>query len=141
MAYLILALAIVCTDEGDEARAAIAIAQAQAHVKPIVKEAPIDEGSYTRATKTAQKEGKPLVVFVGCKERPIQGCVTVGTTRLSDGTTSNIVVSRNGKEGDWLKCSATDQEIRIAAGLEVRASSQEPFRVFQQQQASTVCRT
>lgn len=141
MAYLILVLAIGYGDGVDEARAAIAIAQAQAHVKPIIKEVSIEESSYTRATRTAQKEGKPLVVFVGCKERPIQGCVTVGITRLSDGTTNNIVVSRNGKEGDWLKCSATDQEIRIAAGLEVKASSQEPFRLVQQARSIQNCST
>ena len=81
--------------------------------------------TYSEGVAEFKKTGKPLVVFVGCAARPIQGAISVRTETMQGYPARCIVASVPDGNG-WLQwretlmVGASDSEIRQAIGLEVR---------------------
>ena len=78
------------------------------------------DGTYAAAASEAFAEGKPFVVFVGVKTRPVGGAVTVNVQSLEGYDKNSIVVSKPG--ANWLEwtatlpAEATDTELGNAVG-------------------------
>lgn len=102
--------------------------------------------SYQEAMAESVRTTKPLVVYVG-KDGQTLDCAIVTFSKTLEGYPKECtVVSRPEKDGNvyWVATISTrasrDDIVKSLSKKEVRASSPDPFRVFQQQ-ASTVCRT
>lgn len=83
------------------------------------------ESSYATAAARAFAQGKPLIVFLGVKARPIEGAVVVNAQALVGYDNNAIVVSRPG--ANWLEWTATlpvdatDADLVNAAGTNAGA--------------------
>lgn len=108
LAFSLIASALADTEQD------IAIAMAMANVKPTPRvQIPTDPAL---AVAESQRTGKPLIMFIGCPYRPVEGYVGVGlfTYRTYIGPGILICVPN---AGEWLptvelSATATDAEIR-----------------------------
>lgn len=74
--------------------------------------------TYSKALIRSQQTGVPVVTFVGVPKRDIPGALVVSVGELADGTKSAIVVSKDGKSGEWFPPNMTTKALRQAAGLD-----------------------
>lgn len=74
--------------------------------------------TYSKALMQSQRSGVPVVTFVGVPKRDIPGALVVSVRELADGTKLAIVVSKDGRSGDWFPPNMTTKALRQAAGLD-----------------------
>lgn len=101
---------------------------------PIVQPPPARQDwlTYSEGSAQAAKEGRPLVVFVGCPPRQVPGTLTCIATSLPGVAGPAVVIALPDGRG-WLAwestlpATATDAAILRVAGLEVRRATPVPF--------------
>ncbi len=127
MNVVLIAAAMLLATPDDDARAALALAQANAAKPTPKKEEPkveqpkpspasVDDGNFATAYYKALDAGKPLVIFVGIQVRGIPGAVCLQLDSLNGKDAQRIVVARSGlKVTHNLEADASDDAIMLAA--------------------------
>ena len=92
----------------------------------VCTDCPCEPLAYDVAARAAAQTGKPLVVYVGCKVRPIAGCVVCQASECFGDSKPRIIVAlpANGWT-DWkvdLPASTTIEEIQRIARPTVKQS-------------------
>lgn len=110
-------------------------------------QAPPVELSYQEAMAESVRTTKPLVVYVG-KDGQALDCAVVTFSKTLEGYPKECtVVSRPEKDGNvyWVATissrASRDDIIKSLSKKEVRAASQEPFRLVQQTRSIQNCST
>jgi len=103
--------------------------------------------SYQEAMAESVRTAKPLVVYVGKDGQTIDCAIVTFSKTLEGYPKECTVVSRPEKDGNvyWVATissrASRDDIIKSLSKKEVRASSQEPFRLVQQTRSVQNCST